>query len=163
MRLSPHCKRGRLPFLMETKNKNALLTLQKCLVRIISGAHRSSHADPLFSNLGTLKVDDLFTQTVRVFSYQLSRGMLPVEVAGLIGKNDHGHMTRGARSNFFVSHSDGRSIRGIAPKIWNSVVAELKDAPSMTSFKERSKADLLAPYGAFVCSVRGCWSCSSGV
>ena len=30
--------------------KNKLLTLQKCLVRIISNAHRISHADPLFFN-----------------------------------------------------------------------------------------------------------------
>ena len=142
--------------------RDRLVALQKCLVRIISGAHRSAHADPLFYNLGTLKVDDLFTQSIRVFCYQLSRGQLPVGMATFITKNDHGHMTRGARSNFFVGRSDSRSIRGIAPKVWNSAPVELKGAPSVAAFKERSKADLLASYGSFVCSVRGCWSCASG-
>ena len=135
------------------------MTLQKCLVRIVCSAPRIAHADPLFAKMATLKVDDLFEQSVRIFSYKLSRGMLPCAMANLIGKADHGHLTRGARSNFFVGRSDGRSIKSIAPKYWNPLPLELKTLPSITSFKERSKLDLLAPYGAFVCSVRGCQSC----
>ena len=141
--------------------RDRLLTLQKRLVRIISGAHRISHADPLFYNLGRLKVDDLYTHSLWIFSHKLSRGLLPKGMADLIGKNVHGHMTRGARSNFYVSHSDCRSIRSIAPKVWNSVPIKMRDSPSLASFKEKSKADLLAPYGLFSCGVRGCWSCAS--
>ena len=139
--------------------RDRLLTLQKCLVRIVCGAPRIAHADPLFAKMATLKVDDLFEQSVRIFSYKLSRGMLPCAMANLIGKADHGHSTRGARSNFFVGRSDGKSIKSIAPKYWNPLPQELKALPSIASFKERSKLDLLAPYGAFVCSVRGCRSC----
>ena len=105
-------------------------------------------------------MDDLFVHTVRVFSYQAFRGLLPGEMANLIGKNDHGHMTRGARSNFFIQRSDCRSIKSIAPKIWNILSAELKMSPSIASFKERSKQDLLGRYGSFACSVRGCFSCA---
>ena len=43
--------------------RNGLLSLQKRLVRIICGTHRISHADPLFAELGALKVDDLYAQT----------------------------------------------------------------------------------------------------
>ena len=89
-----------------------------------------------------------------------TKGVLPGEMANMLRKNDHGHLTRGARSNLFVEHSDGRSIRSIAPRIWNSLSTELKQSPSIASFKERSKLDLLGPYGAFVCSVRGCFSCA---
>ena len=39
-----------------------LLTLQKCLVRIVCGAGRISHADPLFAHLSTLKVEDLLSE-----------------------------------------------------------------------------------------------------
>ena len=69
------------------------MTLQKCLVRIISGTDRLAHADPLFANLATLKVDDLFAQSVRVFSYKLSRGMLPGGMATLLEKTGHSHAT----------------------------------------------------------------------
>ena len=139
--------------------RDRLLALQKCLVRIVHGANRISHADPHFASMATLKVDDLFTQSVRVFCYKMSRGMLPGEMSAFFQKNSHGHSTRGARSNFFVSRSDPRSIRSIAPKCWNALPQQLRDLPSVASFKERSKLDLLAPYGLFVCTVRGCRSC----
>ena len=141
--------------------RDRLLTLQKCLVRIVCSAPRISHADPLFAKMATLKIDDLFEQSVRIFSYKMSRGMLPSGMANFIGKADHGHQTRGARSNFFVERSDGRSIRSIAPKCWNPLPQELKTLPSVAAFKERSKLDLLAPYGSFVCSDRGCRSCAA--
>ena len=99
--------------------RDRLLTLQKCLVRIVSGASRLPHADPLFFSLAALKVDDLFAQSVRVFSFKMLRGMLPGGVATILKRTDHGHATRGARSNLFVSHSDSRSIKSIAPKYWN--------------------------------------------
>ena len=57
--------------------RDRLVTLQKCFVRIVTGANRLSHADPLFAKLATLKVDDLFAQSVRIFSYKMSRNMLP--------------------------------------------------------------------------------------
>ena len=139
--------------------RDRLVTLQKRLLRIICGAHRLSHADPLFAELATLKVDDLFSQSMRVFSYQMSRGLLPSGVAGFLRGTHHGYSTRGARSNLFVSHSDCRSIRSIAPKIWNPLPLRMKQSPSISSFKEASKLGLLAPYGSFVCSVPRCRSC----
>ena len=140
-----------------------MITLQKCLVRIVCGADRLSHADPLFADLSTLKVDDLFAQSVRVHSFKMSRGMLPGGVAALLNKVNHGHATRGARSNFYVSHSDSRSIRSIAPRYWNPLPMRIKQSPSIASFKVQSKLDLLAPYGSFVCSVPGCRSCPAPV
>ena len=140
--------------------RDRLVTLQKCFVRIVSGANRLSHADPLFAKLATLKVDDLFAQSVRIFSYRMSRNMLPGGMMTFMQGIDHGHATRGARSNFFVSHSNPRSIRSIAPKYWNPPPQKMKQPPSLASFKESSKSGLLAPYGAFVCGVRGCQSCA---
>ena len=141
--------------------RDRILTLQKSLVRIICGAGRISHADPLFAELATLKVDDLFAQSVRIFSYKLSKGMLPGSMASMLSKADHNYSTRGARSNFFVSHSDTRSIRSIAPRYWNSLSSPLKESVSIATFKEKSKLDLLMPYNDFTCNVQNCRSCTS--
>ena len=141
--------------------RDKILTLQKRLVRIVCGVGRSSHTDPIFADLCTLRVDDLFTQSVRVHAYKIHRGMAPGGMAALFKKIDHGHQTRGARSNLFVSHSDPGSIKSIAPRYWNSLPLKLKQSPSIASFKEWSKLDLLAPYGSCVCSVGGCWSCAA--
>ena len=140
--------------------RDGLLTLQKRFVRILTGSHPISHADPLFAQLGVLKIDDLFNQRVRVCSYQLFKNQLPCGVASLFDKNEHGHNTRGARSNIYVGHSVACSIKNIAPKCWNALPRDLRDCPSLASFKERSKLDLLRPYARFVCDVRGCLSCA---
>ena len=140
--------------------RDRLITLQKCFVRIISGAHRKSHSKPLFANLETLRVDDMFTHSVRVFSYQLWKGLLPSEMASFVKEIDHGHSTRGAKSNFYVGNSCLKSIRSIAPSYWNPLSMEMKLSPSVASFKERSKRDLLGPYASFSCRVRDCYPCS---
>ena len=136
-----------------------LVTLQKSLVRIISANNNPiSHADPLFANLAILKMDDLFTQRIRMFGYKLSKNMLPSGVSSLFQRVSHGHQTRGARSNLFVARSDGKSIRGIVPKQWNSLPSSLRGSPSVASFRDASKRGLLAPYSD-VCRVAGCPSC----
>ena len=90
--------------------RDRLLALQKSLVRIICSASRISHADPLFAELATLKIDDLFAQSVRIFSFKLSKDMLPDTMASMVSSVRHDYSTRGAKSNFFVCHSDSRSI-----------------------------------------------------
>ena len=140
--------------------RDRILTLQKSLVRIISASSNPiSHTDPLFARLAILKVDDLYSQRVRVFSYKLSRGLLPSGVASYFSQASHGYETRGARSNLVVGRSNPKSIKTIAPKYWNSLPMVLKGSPSISSFKDGSKRGLLAPYAAFSCTVRGCPSC----
>ena len=139
--------------------RNKLLTLQKCLVRLISGAHRISHADPLFSKLSILKIDDLYEQSIRMFSFKLQRKQIPTEIDSMFCTIEHSHNTRGAKNNFYVVHSDKRSMRSIAPACWNSIPSLLKQCPSVASFKNNSKKDLLAPYASFSCNTRNCKSC----
>ena len=153
--------------------RDGLLTLQKTFVRIITGSHPYSHADPLFAKLGILKVVDLYNHNVRVFSYKLHKKLLPSGISSMFPEISHGYNTRGASSNLFVSRSDSRSIKSIAPKVWNQLDQlesesrlepdqKLKASPSIASFKERSKRGLLGPYKA-VCMVRACLPCSVSV
>ena len=140
--------------------RGRLLSLQKSLVRIITASRNPiSHADPLFAKLAVLKIDDLFAQRVRVFSFKLDRNLLPCGVSSIFDKASHTHGTRGASSNLFVGRSDDRSMRSIAPKCWNSLVPGLKKSPSISSFKDSSKRGLLAPYSLFSCDLLGCPSC----
>ena len=140
--------------------RGGLMSLQKSLVRIIEASNNPiSHTDPLFAKLAILKIDDLFAHQVRIFSYKLSRNMLPSGVSSLFDRVEHKYGTRGASSNLYVARSDIRSIRNIAPKYWNSLPSKLKVSPSLGSFKDASKRSLLAPYAAFSCGMRGCPSC----
>ena len=126
--------------------RDGLLSLQKRLVRIICGTHWISHADPLFAELGKLKVEELYIQAVRIFAFKAARGILPGGMASMVGKVSHGYNTRGASSNFFMDRSEGKSLISIAPNIWIFLPMEMKSLTSIETFKEKSKGGLLAPY-----------------
>ena len=147
--------------------EDGLLALQKTFVRIITGSHRLSHADPLFSSLGILKIADLYSHSLRVFSFKLHKKMLPSGVSSMFEEISHAHNTRGASSSPFVIHSDSSSIKAIAPRVWIQLDQldgklkpdqKLKTSPSIASFRERSKRGLLGSYE--VCRVRACLSCA---
>ena len=140
-----------------------ILKLQKCLVRIVNDSPRLSHADPLFYKQGFLKIEDLFIQSLRMFSYKLFNNVLPQEIAEFFPKVSHCHGTRSAKNNLFVNRSHPRSMKFVIPHCWNSLPHTLKQAPSLASFKTQSKHSLLTPYGNFVCRLSHCPSCPSNV
>ena len=142
------------------KLRDKILNLQKAFVRIITASHRQSHSDPLFAKLRILKIDDLYTQSVRMFSYHLFQDTLPGGISPIFQKANHPHETRGTKRNIFVTHSDTRSIKHIAPRTWNALPTILKQCSSISSFKDNSKADFLRSYSKFCCKRRSCQSCS---
>ena len=143
------------------KLRDRILRIQKCFLRIIYGAHRLSHADPLFAQMNTLKIDDLFIHSIRCLSFKLANNMLPPRMASLTHKINHHHHTRGSQSNLVIHTSDHRSLQYILPKHWNCLSGTLKQSTSIGSFKANSKKDLVAPYSDFACKMRNCRSCQS--
>ena len=126
---------------------------------MIYSESRLSHADPLFARMGTLKIDDLCKQSVRCFSFKLTKNMLPIRMSSLASRINHDYCTRGSHTNLTTNSSNHRSLRYISPNQWNSLSATLKQLTSISSFKVNSKKDLLAPYSAFVCKTKNCRSC----
>ena len=141
------------------KYRDRIFRLQKCFLRIIYNESRISHTDPLFARMGALKIDDLFKQSVRCFSFKLTKNMLPIRMSTLASRINHAHYTRGSQTNLTINSSNHRSLRYIGPNQWNSLSTTLKQLPSISSFKANSKKELLAPYSTFVCSAKNCPSC----
>ena len=139
-----------------------ILTLQKSFVRIITSSPPRSHADPLFARLCTLKIGDLFDQRLRLFSYKSYYNQMPSEMNALLDRvsDSHSHNTRGARCNLFVNRENVKSIKNIAPKIWNALDEKLKGSGSVSSFKRRSKENFLLGYSKFRCKIKSCYSCN---
>ena len=141
------------------KYRDRILRLQKCFLRIIYNESRLSHTEPLFARMGALKIDDLFKQSVRCFSFKLTKNMLPNRMSSLASRINHAHSTRGSQTNLTINSSNHRSLRYIGPNQWNSLSTTLKQLPSISSFKTNSKKELLAPYSTFVCRTKNCLSC----
>ena len=85
--------------------------------------------------------------------------MLPGGMTDMVDRVSHGYNTRGARSNFFMDRSDGKSLKVIAPKVCNSLSMEMKSLTNIATFRGRSKGGLMAPYSLFVCTVAAFRSC----
>ena len=129
-------------------------------------SHPISHADPLFSRLGMLKIHDLYKQTVRLFSFKAQRGLLPSGMFTLFSRvsDSHTYNTRASRRNFYFSGQSarGNSIKYLVPNNWNSLGTNLKEACNISSFKNISKSQFLTSYSDFTCNQHNCRSCAVG-
>ena len=81
----------------EGRNKllgESLLKYQKRFMGIISGKRGVYHSDPIFSQYGLLKIDDLYKQQLRVYAWKFFRGKLPESQAAMLCKVSDTHTTR---------------------------------------------------------------------
>ena len=146
-----------------TKQGASLVRLQKKFVGIISGETGRYHADPLFANLGIIKIDDLYRQQLRVHAWKFWNGKLPSSQAQALSKVSqvHTHNTRAAQKGISITTQDHKSIAYRVPKEWETLGEELRGLKSLSGFKKASRRSLMAKYGDFKCETRGCYVCNS--
>ena len=143
---------------------DSLLRCQKQLARLAADRRGLHHSDPLFAQLGMLKVGDLYRQQLRVHAWRFWRGMLPPNQAAMLGRvgDVHGHATRASRSGLFVSTRDHKGVGYRVPVEWGSLTEAQRGVPSLSAFKRGSRAGFLGEYGASVCGEQGCSVCAGG-
>ena len=102
---------------------NSLLKLQKRLVGIIAGESGKFHSEPLFAELGILKIDDLYRHQLRVHAWKFWNNKLPENQTSMLCKvsDVHGYGTRSAGSGIFVGIQDHKSMSYKIPKEWESI------------------------------------------
>ena len=149
----------------EGKNKKVgedLLKYQKRIIGMIEGAQGRFHADPGFSKLGILKIEDLYKQQLRVHAWQFFKDLLPKNQAAMLQKTGdaHKYQTRAAgQSLLSYSTLDERSLGYRLPKEWQSTPQEVRNSNSLTGMKNKSKLEFLSQYGSFICTTRDCYVC----
>ena len=149
----------------EGKNKKLgqdLLKYQKRIIGMISGARGRYHADPGFSNLGILKIEDLYKQQLRIHGWQFAKNRLPENQAAMLlkAKDAHRYGTRSSgRGLLSYSALDERSIGQRLPREWQSTPQDIRETISYQGMKKKSKMTFLSQYGLFKCDVRDCFVC----
>ena len=114
--------------------------LQKKVIRIINHAPYNSHTNNLFFTNKILKLNEinLFFQSVHVYK---SYDDFP--------SFSHSYSTRN-HSNlnpaFQRTVSTQRSLRYSAPTIWNQLPPDIKNAPTLSIFKNKLKSHLINKY-----------------
>ena len=128
-----------------------LLLLQKKSLRIIYNSAFRSHTDPLFVDSKILKIGDLYLFHLGQFMYNYNRNTLPHIFDGMFPKNQSFHKYPTRQSNeyhlpFFRTILGKNTFIYNGPKYWNSLSDDIKESPSLNSFKNKLKLSLLKFY-----------------
>src|SRR5438034_7525620 len=124
---------------------NELFLLQKPAVRIICKCGYLTHSDPLFKNLGLLKVSDLYKQCCALFVYKFKNNYLPSVCDSLLSINIRSNIDKlydlRCVNEFTIPFARTSirerciTIRGA--KIWSSLDEDIKNSSSISIFKEK--------------------------
>ena len=126
--------------------------LQKKVVRAIAFTNFTSPSSPIFSDLKILKLYDLFHLKLFLFVYESVNRISPSVFHNFfeILSDVHQHDTRQARKGdiFMTRHNTlqygERSIRYTGAKSWNNIPFNIKQSPSVTSFRRQVKLHLFS-------------------
>ena len=130
-------------------NLNKVILLQKKAVRIISGADRLSHSEPLFTSFEILNIDKIFSYNIGLMMYKFHHRKLPLIFDDFFTRNAeiHSHHTR--QSNclhvpLFSTETGKRSFRFKAVIVWNDLRRNLKSVNiRISTFKLHLKKYLI--------------------
>ena len=108
-------------------NLEKIYVLQKKAMRIITGSPPRCHSEPLFKNLGLLKLEDINTYLIGMFMYRIYKGYVPSLLQGIFTSNEdyHNYSTRQAcHLHLPLVHTDlGKfSIKYRGALVWNDIL-----------------------------------------
>ena len=130
---------------------NRILLLQKKALRVIFQTQYRSHTDILFYENNILKVKDIYFFQLGQFMFKLSKGDLPEIFSDMFSTNASVHNYPTRQRNCYHLPLTRTSLAqksfifsGCA--YWNSLPNDIKDAPSLSTFKRKLKKVLLGQY-----------------
>mgnify|MGYP000896791022 FL=1 len=123
--------------------------LQKKALRICAGVGYREHTDPLFVRFKCLKVGEINFLQTSLFMYRYNNSILPASFISMFLKNNaiHSYSTRQAANlhlfnpRTVLAH---KSVRHTGPDVWNSLLIETRNLPTIYSFKNAVKRMLIA-------------------
>ena len=128
-----------------------LLLLQKRIIRIICDSTARSHTDPLFFHNKLLKIHDLYLYQLGQFMYKYDNNLLPPAFDFMFFKNQSVHNYPTRQSNEFHlpllrTLLAKNTFIYDGPKFWNTLDIDMKNVPSLNSFKRKLKMYLTKRY-----------------
>ena len=124
---------------------NPLVLLQKRIIWIITGSKRLSHTDPLFKELGLLKLKDVNKFVIGKFMFRWYHDEVPSIFHDYFDyvKNVHNHVTR-QKDHLYIpivrSERGKTKITHRGPEIWNQIqVASIDPVTSEAVFSKTLK------------------------
>ena len=130
-------------------NVECITVLQKRVVRLICGARRLDHTNPLFKQLGILKFVDLVKFKTSIIMFKAYHNVLPDSLQKMFNLRVQIYDTR-QKCTFSVHRANTNvksmciSIYGV--KLWNSLHTDLTNCRSVHVFKKMYKMHIISLY-----------------
>ena len=138
------------------KSIAVLRRVQYALARMVRQQPKYTHATPLLHSLHWLPINQRLTLKLAMLTYKVRATSMPAYLANLLSDrttNSSMALRSASRTILHVKRTrtdyGARAFGVTAPKIWNSLPADIQFAPSITVFKKRLKTFLFA--AAFDC------------
>ena len=117
-----------------------LITLQKRIIRIISGEPPLTHTEPLYKKLKLLPLKGIYVYTISLFMFKFTSGMLPNIFSNMFQYSSIHNPYQTRQSNALYIHfcSTNRSqknIRYIGAYIWNVLITKINVYCKISTFK----------------------------
>ena len=122
---------------------NALLLLQKKIIRIITFSPYLAHTDPIYKDLAILPFDKIFIDIIGITMFKVEYELLPKSVIQMFSKNRdvHSHDTR--KKNLLRVTTGTKNFTYLSARIWNAIVSKININLSLSQFKYKLKIYLL--------------------
>ena len=131
---------------------NKLVTLQKKAIRHISHTGIFDHTSPLFQSLKILKLPDLISVNIALFTYRCINCVnLPNFFCTLFTKNDKIHSYSTRQHDLihpfpFRTKRSSKNLRNRAVNLWNSLPPNVTNCRTTKSFKKYIKSFFIDNY-----------------
>ena len=124
------------------KHLKQIETLQKRAIRSITLATYNEHSLPLFKQMRILKLNELYLKQINSFMCCYNMNLLPLPLQSMYIKNRdiHSYETRQSNNPRTVPHRNhvlSNSFVCKGPDQWNKLPNDVRNAPSILSFKSR--------------------------
>ena len=122
---------------------NALLLLQKKIIRIMTFSPYLAHTDPIYKDLAILPFDKIFIDRIGITMFKVEYELLPKSVIQMFSKNRdvHSHDTR--KKNLLRVTTGTKNFTYLSARIWNAIVSKININLSLSQFKYKLKIYLL--------------------
>ena len=139
---------------MESGEDCAWTSCTNAAARLIFGIGKFSHITPALYELHWLPVSLRIDYKILLLTFKCIYGLAPTYLSDLISIKSNSLYNLRSTGKLLLDHPKGkmlttlgaRSFSAAAPKLWNELPVELRQATSLNSFKSRLKTYLFKKY-----------------
>ncbi len=133
-----------------THYRNHFLKKQLALIFILTRSRKYGHITPILQSLHWLPIKFRISYKILLLTFKALNGLAPAYLTSLLSRYNPTRSLRSQNSGLLVvpriakSTKGGRAFSYLAPKLWNSLLDNVRGSNTLSLFKSRLKTHLFS-------------------